>query len=170
MIGISLGMDAMLVSVACSLEYRSSNYKLLFISFIFGFFQFIMPILGYIFSMYFNQFMYKYNDIVSSIIFLMLGLNMIIGCFKKDRSIVSYDLSIFNIFILSIATSMDALMVGFTFTKQFIFNSIIIGLVTFIMCFIGIIFGRKISTINSNFGYILGGLILIGLGVKILIL
>lgn len=173
-IGIIVSLDALFVSIASGLKYNSLNInKLLILPVSFGFFQFLMTFIGYIISNEINNVFKIYNvlRIVSSIVLFILGLKMIFIDSKDETNYVK-DLRFSTILIMSLATSIDALSIGLTiFDYGFsiaLLSSILIGLITFIICIIGVIIGKNIGYFLNRKAMIVGGLILIILSSSIL--
>lgn len=176
--GVGLAMDAFAVSVCKGLAMREVNKKQCFIiALFFGGFQALMPFIGYFLG---NQFADKISSIdhwIAFVLLLYIGGKMIIESIREKNEVVEVEqmdppLDIKEMFILSIATSIDALAVGITlsFLSVNIVQAVsIIGVVTFILSgigvFVGNIFGNKYKS-KAEFA---GGLILVLLGIKILI-
>ena len=176
LLGIALSMDAFSVSVVNGLnEPNMKTKKKIIIPLVFAIFQFIMPLIGYLCIKNLVDNFETFADIAPFIGFallLMLGGKMILeGLLKKeDETIIT---SIPILLIQGVATSIDALSVGFAIDdyKMFeaIISCIIIGLVTFIICLIGVIVGKKIGKKFNGISSVIGGVILILIGVVILI-
>ena len=178
LIGIGLAMDAVVVSMAkgmtdgCNKKCFNTK-KALVLGFFVGFFQFIMPLIGY----YLGNSVFKTFNIGSSIfsfiILFIIGLKMIIESFKKDILEKEEDkLPFKEILLLSLATSIDAFAVGVSFSLMEIIiikPSLIIGFITFILSIVGSLIGYKFGKIFENRITILGGLLLIAIGFKILL-
>ncbi len=170
---IGLAMDSCAVSMCTGISMKKFKLKQAIItSFIFGLFQALMPVLGYFLGNTFIDLIRKVNHIISFLIFLIIGLNMII----ENKEEVNGDrLSLKNIILLAIATSIDAFVIGITFS--FLNANIkvaitFIGIITFILSFLGVKVGNifankfmekpKYKKLVSS----IGGIILILLGVK----
>ena len=168
LISISLAMDAFTISICKGMK----NHKLLdgfIISIFFGIFQWIMPILGYYFGIILSDKIINYNYYLSAILLISIGILML-----KEEKITELDnrLNYKELFILSIATSIDALVIGisFSFLKVNIFSSsLIIGIITTIISFIGYYLGNLLNKKVGKYSNFIGGLTLIILGIKILI-
>lgn len=177
LLGVGLAMDAFSVSLANGLnEPNMKKGKLLAISGSFGFFQFLMPMIGWLCVHFllekFNAFQ-KYIPWIALILLLYIGGKMIIDGIKNNTDSEKPTIGFSAIIIQSIATSIDALSVGFTIAKfdfkMAMIESIIIGLVTFIICIIGTLIGKKFGTKFSKSASIIGGVILIAIGLEIFI-
>lgn len=176
LLGIGLAMDAFSVSVANGLnEPNMSKVKIFIISNTFGVFQFAMPMIGWVCVHYllesFSSFQ-KFIPWIALFLLLYIGIKMIIETFKNkedDKATVG----IIALFIQAVATSIDALSVGFTIAQYDLINalleSIIIGITTSIICIIGIIIGRKFGNKFSKSASVIGGIILIVIGIEIFI-
>ena len=178
LMGVGLAMDAFAVSICKGLAMRKVNKKQCFIiALFFGGFQAIMPLIGWFLG---SQFADKISSIDHWIAFILLayiGGKMMVEAIREKNEPVEVEemdpaLDIKELFILAIATSIDALAVGITFSflEVNIVEAItIIGVVTFIISaagvFVGNIFGNKYKT-KAEFA---GGLILVLLGIKILL-
>lgn len=176
LLGIGLAMDAFSVSVANGLnEPNMSKSKTLGISFTFGIFQFAMPMIGWLCVHYllssFQAFQ-KYIPWIALILLLYIGGKMIIeSIYNKENE--KPTVGIAGLFVQGVATSIDALSVGFTiaeynFLLAFV-ESTIIGIMTSIICIFGIYIGKKFGNKFSKSASIIGGLILIAIGVEIFI-
>lgn len=176
LIALGLAMDAFAVSISNGLLLKKikSSYAVKFGMF-FGLFQFIMPIIGWFFAQSFSESIKKYDHWFAFILLCIIGGNMIIEAIRNNENNVYNDkdiLSFKNIFVLAIATSIDALAVGISFALidiDIIISSMIIGIVAFVLSYIGIILGKKIGGFFKKGAEIIGGIILIGIGIKILI-
>ena len=173
-LGIALAMDAFSVSVANGLsESDMSQSKTLKISGTFAFFQWLMPLLGWLCVHYIvNTFkaIDPYIPWIALILLCFLGIKMIIEGFKDEES---EPVSDNTLFVQGIATSIDALSVGFAIVSytflEALLSAIIIGVVTFIICLIGLKIGKTFGSKLTSKATILGGIILILIGIKIFI-
>ncbi len=173
-IAIGLGLDAF--SVAIGVGAVSWNVLLgsaLRLSFYFGMFQTLMPIAGWFAGMTVADVIADYDHWVAFGLLAYVGGKMIMESFRQEKRAYKTDPTRgWTLIMLSVATSIDALAVGlsFAFLKiPILYPSIIIGLVAFAMTMIGIIFGEKLGKIVGKKIEGLGGLILVGIGFKILI-
>ncbi|MGB9677005.1 MAG: manganese efflux pump MntP family protein [Candidatus Ratteibacteria bacterium] len=171
LIGLSLSMDAFSVSVISGcLIAKKKLFNSLKISLFFGFFQFIMPVLGWVTGIKFLNFISEFDHIVAFAILFIIGLKIIYESRKIEKSIDISKTSI--LFILSIATSLDAFAVGLTFSFlkiKVLTPSLIIGLTTFSVCIFGFYFGYRIKKFFGDKIEFIAGIILILIGLKILL-
>lgn len=177
--GIGLAMDAFSVSLANGLnEPKMCMRKTLFISGIFAIFQAIMPLIGWICVhtiLEWFESLDKFIPYIALILLSFIGGKMLYdGITNKDCEQHCSKLGIGALIIQAIATSIDALSVGFTiahyqFIQAFV-EVLIIGAVTFGICFAGILIGKKFGMKISNKATILGGLILIVIGIEIFLM
>lgn len=176
-LGVGLAMDAFSVSMANGLnEPKMRHFKIFAISGCFSFFQFLMPMIGWIcvhsIVNYFSAFQ-KFVPWIALILLLYIGLKMIIEGLKKsdDDDFSKKKLTFGVLLIQGIATSIDALSVGFTIADynflMALISSIIIALVTFLICLLGLKIGKIFGTKLENKANILGGVILIFIGIEI---
>lgn len=178
LLGIALAMDAFSVSLANGMnEPCMKAKKMLFIAVVFGVFQGLMPLIGWgcvktvehIFSSF-----EKLIPWIALVLLGFLGVKMIVESIKDDETdCENVKRGIGIIFVQGIATSIDALSVGFTISKYNVYNaivcSLIITIITFAICYVGIILGKKVGTKYSKNAGIIGGVILILIGIEIFI-
>ncbi|KYC45812.1 MAG: hypothetical protein APG12_00792 [Candidatus Methanofastidiosum methylothiophilum] len=173
LIAIGLSMDALAVSVTSGLIIHSPQIKdAVKIAGSFGIFQAFMPLLGWISGLKISNLISSFDHWVAFFILIFLGIKIIYETMKKESKKEQFNpLDTQVLLVLSIATSIDALAIGlsFAFLDVNIFLPIlIIGFVTFIICFIGFFIGDKFGHFFENKVKLLGGLILILIGFKIL--
>lgn len=138
----------------------------------FGIFQAIMPLLGYFVGHTFEHLVVSIDHFIVFILLSIIGVNMILDTFSKKEVEINSSLKLKEMIILAFATSVDAFAVGITFSflKTNIFlNVTIIGIITFIISSIGTIIGASVGKIFEKKAQLLGGVILILIGVKILL-
>jgi putative Mn2+ efflux pump MntP len=166
-------MDAFAVSITNGITIKHQRINnALKIGIFFGSFQALMPLIGWLAGLRLRDFISGFDHWVAFGLLSLIGGKMIYESTKigDDKEIRS--LNLFVLLLLSIATSIDALAVGlsFAFLKISIATPIIvIGIVTFMLSFLGVLVGNKLGHFFENKMEILGGLILIGIGIKILI-
>lgn len=177
LIGVGLSMDAFAVSVCKGLAMRKVNKKqALVIGLFFGGFQALMPLIGYLLGVRFKQYITNIDHWIAFVLLVLIGGNMIREAFGEDgeehEEEMDAPLRIKEMFLLAIATSIDALAVGvtFAFLKYPIVESIIIiGCTTFVLSIIGVYVGNVFGNKYEKKAQIAGGIILIGIGIKILL-
>ena len=172
-LAIGLAMDAFAVAVCKGLEVKNINLnKCAIVGFYFGFFQFLMPIIGYILGNYFKNIIISIDHWIAFFLLLSIGVNMIKESFSKEESNENSLLNFKTMLPLSIAVSIDALAVGITLSIlniNLLVSTITIGIITFILSSIGVLLGNKIGSKITFIAKLLGGIILIFIGIKILI-
>lgn len=176
MLGVGLAMDAFSVSLANGLsEPKMKKTKMSLIAGVFAFFQFMMPLIGWIcvhtIAQYFNAFE-KLIPWIALILLLFIGGKMLIkGIKSKNDNEESAAVGFAALLIQGVATSIDALSVGFTIAEYGLFEAlvscIIIAAVTFIICITGVILGKKFGTKFAGKATVIGGIILIVIGLEI---
>lgn len=177
-LGLGLAMDAFSICVANTMDNKyNKNVKTVIMPLIFAFFQFLMPLIGYLFVNVLSDNIAIINNCIHIISFLVLsyiGIKMIYESIvnKKNNINDSQDNSSFKLILVQgLVTSIDALSAGFAFSsyniQSAIIASVVIGIVTFIMCVIGANIGRKVGTILTDNAKIYGGIILILIGLRI---
>lgn len=177
-LGIGLAMDAFSVSIANGLkEPQMKASRTFFIAGIYAFFQFLMPMIGWFCIHTIINLFEKFQPFIPWIALILLcyiGINMIIeGIKKNDEQQDIKALSLGVLLIQGVATSIDALSVGFSIAEynalMAFISSLIIAVVTLIICLAGLKLGKKIGTKISDKATIFGGIILILIGLEIFI-
>ena len=172
LIAIALAMDAFSVSLTKGFTQKHlKTNQIFYYGLFFGFFQFMMPILGFYFGALISEFIASIASIVGFILLLAIGLNMIRESLQDDDEITD-NFSFSEVTLLAIATSIDAFAVGLTYAllnESILLPSIIIGIVAFLFSIVGVILGKKIGNYFGGRFQILGGVILILIGIKILL-
>ena len=178
LLGVGLSMDAFAVAICKGLAMRKVDVKQTFIiALFFGGFQALMPLLGYYLGSVFALYVNTFGHIISFVLLLYIGGKMIFEAIKERREGTEVEdedppLDLKELTIMAVATSIDALAVGVTFSFMRVNVALgvsIIGLTTFVLSvaavFIGNIFGTRFKTGAQ----IAGGVILMLLGLKMLI-
>ena len=169
LISIGLSMDAFSVSLCKGLSIKNNLYSLI-LSLSFSIFQMIMPVIGYFLGNILSDKLIAFNHIIAFVLLSVVGINMIKDSYKKEDLDNKFNFK--ELITLSIATSIDALSVGITFSffKINLIKTIItIGITCFIFSFLGTFIGRIIGNKINNLASIIGGVILILIGLKILL-
>ncbi|MEG1993999.1 MAG: manganese efflux pump MntP family protein [Oscillospiraceae bacterium] len=172
LVGIGLSMDAFAVSISNGIILDNYNKKMIYLStIIFGLFQAVMPIIGFSIGNIFISFISKFSGILGFVILSAIGGKSIYDSFKggdEQSCNITYPL----IILQAIATSIDALAVGISYAAlnvDIIPASIFIGVITFGVCLVGVLFGNVFGKFFEEKATIFGGLILICIGIKILV-
>lgn len=178
-IGVALAMDAFSVSMANGLnDTKMKKNKMFIIAGTFAGFQFAMPMIGWfcvntikdIFSVF-----EKFIPWIALVLLAVIGGKMLIDGIKGEEDEQNEEdfskLSIKMLIVQGVATSIDALSTGFTtadyYLTQAFISSLIIAIVTFVICVAGVVIGKKFGTKLAGKAQILGGVILIIIGIKI---
>lgn len=176
LLGVGLAMDASAVSMANGLkEPKMKNIKLFFIAGMFGIFQALMPLIGYFIGHAFLSYIEIFIPWIALVLLVVIGGKMLIDGIKdeKEDDKAEDKLSLKVIFLQAIATSIDALSVGFTIANytvtEALICALIICLVTIIICICAVFIGKKFGTKLGNKACILGGIVLIAIGIEIFI-
>lgn len=183
LLGAGLAMDAFSVSIANGIvEPGMKKTRMLKIAGVYAFFQFAMPVLGWLLVTTLEEIFTKFSVLIPWIalfLLLFIGGKMIVEAIlekkngKKEETEHQGKLTWKLVFVQGVATSIDALSVGFTIASysplRAFASSLIIGAVTLVICLIGLIFGRKIGERISGIAQIIGGVILILIGIEIFV-
>jgi putative Mn2+ efflux pump MntP len=177
LIGIGLSMDAFAVSICKGLAMRKVNKKQAFvIGLFFGGFQALMPLIGWALGIRFQSYITNIDHWIAFVLLAFIGGKMIVEALKPEEEeaveVMDPPLDIKEMFILAIATSIDALAVGvtFAFLDYPIVEAItIIGIITFIISIVGVYVGNFFGSRYKNKAELAGGVILVLLGCKILL-
>jgi putative Mn2+ efflux pump MntP len=172
-IAVGLSMDAFAVSLCKGLELRKRNLgKAGAIALFFGGFQALMPLIGWLIGKQFEKFIINFDHWVAFILLFFIGGKMIHGAFEPENCPAdSSSLNIKELILLAVATSIDALAVGITFSllKVSILPAVsVIGITTFILCLIGVGAGRRFGGKLKSKAEVAGGIVLVLIGIKII--
>ena len=177
LLGVGLAMDAFSVSLANGLnEPRMEIRRMSLIAGVFAFFQFAMPMIGWICVHTIVQYFTFFEKLIPWIALILLGYiggNMLKEGLSGNEEEVKSGASLQLLLMQGVATSIDALSVGFTiadygFLMAFV-CALLIAAVTFAICMTGLELGKKFGTKLAGKASILGGVILIGIGIEIFI-
>ena len=175
-IGLGLSMDAFSVSVTNGMCMEKVNFKNAGkIAFVYAFFQFLMPVLGYFAGNIFKDFISSVDHWIAFCLLFFIGLKMMMEAIdemKEKEKAECKKIGWKLLMVQGIATSIDALAVGISFValKMPVFSSsVLIGVITFVICLFGVFLGKKVGNLLKGKAGIIGVLILIGIGTKILI-
>ncbi len=178
LIGIGLAMDAFAVSVCKGLCMKKINYRqAVIIALFFGGFQALMPLTGFFLGTFFEKYITAVDHWIAFALLLYIGGKMLWDTLSSDDEEivcpVDNRLNFKELFIMAVATSIDALAVGITFSfyknTNIFANISIIGITTYIIAFAGVVIGNKFGTRFKKKAEISGGVILILIGLKILL-
>lgn len=178
LMGVGLSMDAFAVSICKGLSMRKVNKKqCLVIGLFFGGFQALMPFIGWVLGSQFEQYITSIDHWIAFILLGFIGGKMVVEAIREKDEVVEVGkmdppLDFKEMFILAIATSIDALAVGITFAflQVPIVEAIsIIGITTFVISVIGVYVGNFFGNRYKKKAELAGGIILILIGVKILL-
>jgi putative Mn2+ efflux pump MntP len=174
-IAVALAMDAFAVSIASGIKLGCFTGRQTFrLSFHFGFFQFMMPVIGWLLGASMEMFIHAIDHWLALGLLGGIGGNMIYKSFSEtEMKNIDYDMTRgLSLVSLSVATSIDALAVGITLgvlNEHIWYPSIIIGITAALFTLLGIKLGCRIGMKFSKNMEIISGIILIGLGVKIVL-
>lgn len=183
LLGVGLAMDAFSVSIANGIvESVMRKRRMFLIAGVYAVFQLLMPMLGWLLVTTLEEIFTKFSVLIpwiALILLLFIGGKMIVEAILEKKNGRKTDeeqvmkLNFKTLIVQGIATSIDALSVGFTIAdyslKRAFAASSIIGVVTLVICLIGLIFGRKIGEKISGTATIIGGIILIVIGIEIFV-
>lgn len=174
LIAFGLAMDAFAVSIANGMAINTKRKQsALLTAIFFGGFQMLMPAIGWYIGLSLESLVSEIDHWIAFALLSFIGAKMIFDAVKKDKDDkTEQSLKLHSLLILAIATSIDALMVGFSFAflqTSIILPIAVIGFVTFLLSFFGFFFGCHLGRLFGNRIKIIGGLILIAIGLRILI-
>lgn len=173
LIAVGLSMDAFAVSVCKGLAMPKCTFKkAAIVGLWFGGFQALMPAIGYILGAQFQEAIASIDHWIAFVLLALIGGNMVHEALDNDEEEADASLDVKTMFLLAVATSIDALAIGITFAflKVNIIPAVcFIGIVTFIISFAGVKIGNVFGARYKNKAEIVGGVILILLGLKILL-
>ncbi|MBO5312940.1 MAG: manganese efflux pump [Clostridia bacterium] len=177
LLGIGLAMDAFSVSLANGLHEREMpRAKMLCVSGVFAFFQGLMPMVGWIcvhtVLQHFKTFE-KFIPWIALCLLALIGSKMIFDSLRGEDGDEQPKVGVLAILVQGVATSIDALSVGFTIAEYDILSALasvlIIALITFVICLCGVYIGKKFGTKLSSKATLFGGILLILIGIEIFI-
>ena len=177
LLGVGLAMDAFSVSIAnCLANPRMNRAEMSGMAFSYGFFQFLMPMVGWFCVHTIISIFEKFQPFIPWIAFILLlyiGGKMVLEGIRGEVEEEGKKLTFGILMLQSVATSIDALSVGFTIAEyqaaMALAASLIIAVVTFGICMCGAFIGKKAGSHLSGKASVLGGTILIAIGLEILI-
>jgi putative Mn2+ efflux pump MntP len=176
LIAVGLGMDAFAVAIGTGIIIKRLSFGPVFrLSFHFGLFQFMMPIIGWTAGRTISDYIVNYDHWIAFLLLAFIGSKMIWDSVRNDHVGAFADKDPtkgLTLLVLSVATSIDALAVGLSLAfldSGIFYPSVVIGIVAALMTVCGMVFGDLLGKVVGKKVGILGGLILIGIGIKILI-
>lgn len=179
LIGVGLSMDAFAVSICKGLKMKVIDLKQCFvIALFFGVFQAIMPLIGYGLSINFVKYMNAYSHWIAFGLLVIIGANMIREAVgeEEENTCENTGIDLKELFMLAIATSIDALAVGVSFGTMgdklrlsIGLSVILIGCTTFVISVAGVIIGNIFGSKYRTKAEIVGGVILILIGIKVVV-
>ena len=178
LLGVGLSMDAFSVSLANGLhEPEMKKKKICGIAGVFAFFQALMPMIGWICVHTVIQYFKAFEKLIPWIALILLlfigGKMMLEGIREKESDPGKTKVGLMVLLVQGIATSIDALSVGFTIAEYEISMAVvcvlIIAVVTFVICLLGVMIGKKFGTGFSGRATVLGGVILVLIGIEIFV-
>lgn len=177
LLGIGLAMDAFSVSCANGLyEPDMKKGKMAGVAGVYAIFQFMMPMIGWLSVRAIAGIFAGFQPLVpwiALVLLLWIGGKMIFDFFRKDTEEETKKLTLGVLIVQGIATSIDALSVGFTIAGYKVTTALtacaIIGIETFIICVCGLVIGKKVGTKLAGKALLLGGIILIVIGIEIFV-
>lgn len=175
LVSLSLAMDAFAVAMCRGVEMKKFNIKhALAIALFFGGFQALMPFIGWLLGKQFASYIESFDHWIAFALLAAIGGKMFFDSFKKEETAagITEKLNLPQLFVMAIATSIDALAVGVTlaFLGANIAVSVsTIGGITFGISLLGVIIGNRIGAKFKNKAELIGGIVLILMGIKILL-
>jgi putative Mn2+ efflux pump MntP len=174
LIAIGLSFDSFAAAITSGVAKNEIRFwQATRIAFSLAFFQGMMPVLGWIIGMRIMHLISAIDHWIAFGLLAILGGKMILESLRKEKEDKTFDpLNLYILLGMSLATSIDAFIIGISFgflNVNILFATLIIGSVTFIISMLGVLFGKKTGSRFGKKMEIAGGLILIGIGVKILI-
>lgn len=172
-IAIGLSMDAFAVSIGKGLALPRVRYRhALCAGLWFGGFQALMPVAGYLLGSAFAAFVEAWDHWISFILLAYIGINMIKEAFESKVESKDKGFAIRIMFLLAVATSIDALVVGVSLAflnASILSSAMVIGFTTFLFSAAGVYIGNLFGNRYRKTAECIGGVILIAIGIKILI-
>lgn len=174
LIAVGLSMDAFAVSITSGIAMKRLHLgHALRIAFFFGAFQLLMPILGWLAGVSLKEFITSWDHWIAFVLLAWIGGKMVYEAVKGDtcERASSEPLALLELLMLSVATSIDALAIGLSLSFLGVAiagPALVIGLITFAISFLGVVLGDRLGCLMGKRMEIVGGVILIGIGVKIL--
>ena len=171
-LAVGLAMDAFAVSICKGLAMREKVLKKgIIVGLWFGGFQALMPTIGFFLGTQFKDQITSIDHWIAFVLLGLIGINMVKEALSKDEEQADDSIAVKEMFMLAVATSIDALAVGITFAflnVHIVSAAVMIGVCTFLISFVGVKIGNIFGTKYKSKAELAGGIILILLGFKIL--
>ncbi|QOY53846.1 manganese efflux pump [Candidatus Sulfurimonas marisnigri] len=173
LLAFALSMDAFAVSIGIGVKTKEFNKNLAIkVAVLFGFFQGIMPLFGYLASVGLGTFIESFAHWIAFFLLSLIGIKMLYDSFGENTEEEISAVTDKVLLLLAIATSIDAMAAGFSLElldlNPFV-SMIIIGVVTYMFSYIGVYVGTKGGGAYEDKAEKIGGIVLIGIGLKILL-
>ena len=172
-ISIGLAMDSFAVAICKGLSMKKMNWKKAgIIGLYFGGFQALMPLIGFLLGVTFQNLVTAIDHWIAFALLLFIGGNMIKEAFDKEAETCNDNVDFKTMVVLAVATSIDALAVGITFAflkVNIVLALLMIGIIAFLLSIIGVKIGNKFGDKYEKKAELAGGIILILMGLKILL-
>lgn len=173
LIAVSLSMDALAASVANALTLRPFKARHAFLlGAYFGFFQFLMPLLGFALGNVISDAAQSFGSYISFALLAFVGIKMALDALNGEGEKPMQSLTYARLFLLAVATSIDALAVGISFAFMEIpvfLSCLIIGGVTFALSACGALLAGRFRGISARRSGVFGGAVLVLIGIKLLV-
>ncbi len=173
LIAAALAMDAFAVSVCKGLAMQKTTFKkAAIVGLWFGGFQTLMPTVGYFLGSAFAEKIEAIDHWVAFVLLAIIGVNMIREAMSKDEEKIDASLDAKTMFLMAVATSIDALAVGITFAlegENIAVSAILIGVITFCISALGVKIGSVFGTKYKSKAEFVGGVVLVGIGLRIML-
>lgn len=173
LLAVGLSMDAFAVSVCKGLSVRKLKPKhMVSVGLYFGGFQALMPVIGFLLGFKFEKYIVSVDHWIAFLLLGIIGGNMIKEALAGEEEQLNDDFSVRTMLTMAVATSIDALAVGISFAflqVDIISAAITIGICTCILSIVGIVIGNVFGAKYKSKAELVGGIILILIGLKILL-
>lgn len=178
LLALGLSADAFAVAVTNGMcSDKVTKRHAVMTAFTFGFFQALMPVLGFLLGRTFYDIICRYQHWVALLLLGAIGVNMLADTYKewKNKESVCTNRNMFNaknLIMQGIATSIDALAAGVSIAVlniNILSAALLIGLITFVLCIIGVYIGKKFGSLLELRAKLIGGIVLIMIGLKIFV-
>jgi manganese efflux pump family protein len=174
LIAVGLNFDSLAVSISTGLIVNQIRFKqAIRIAFVLALFQGSMPFIGWFLGSQVKDYIIAYDHWIAFVLLFIIGARMIYESLKKEEDKKQLDPLKLSVMVgMAIATSIDALIVGVSFAfinVNIMFSVAIIGSLTFLVSMLGMLLGKKLGSFFGRKIEIVGGVILISIGIKILL-